>query len=203
MDMRALRISLRRLGATFGARFGGLGAVVVGLLFGGAAARGEALTLETARVLCWLAAGPLALSAARAPGLRDRLDGIDVLVESRGIGARALRNSRVHAAIALGALLVSLPTALVGLTGAIVSASAAEVARAGLAVVTSAGAGATIGLVGAVSGELGGERGRSLLAAVVLVPWLVSEAWSVPSLSLVGALDAGLSLAAEVFDAWS
>jgi hypothetical protein len=58
--------------------------------------------------------------------------------------------------------------------------------------------GVTLGGLAAASGRAAGPRGRSLLAAVVLVPWALADlagnaAWSIP-----GALDAFLSFALAV-----
>lgn len=203
MQNPALRLSMRRLSATFGARVGWLGALVVGLVFAGSAAAGEDFIMQGVRALCWVAAGPAALAASRAPSLRDRVDGVDLMAGTHGIGAGTLRRSRLAAAALGCALRVVVPTLAMAVTAVVVSASFASLPRAGGAVVAAAIAGAIVGLVAAACGEVGGERGRSLFAAVVLLPWVLGDVWKVPSLSLVGALDAGLSWVAGAISTWS
>lgn len=203
MNRPALSLSMRRLAATFGARLGWLGALVVGLVFAGSAASGDDFTMQGVRALCWVAAGPAALAASRAPSLRDRADGVDLMAGTRGIGDRALRRSRLAAAALGCALRVVVPTVAIAVTALIVSASLVSLARAGGALVGGALAGAVVGLVGAGCGELGKERGRALFAAVVLLPWVLGDVWSVPALSLVGAIDAGLSWVAGAAGTWS
>ncbi len=202
MKTSALRLSLRRLGGTFGGRIGWLGALGVAIAFGAAASSGEDMSGEAVRVLCWIAAGPTALAASRAPALRDRADGIEFLVATRGVDAASFRRIRVAAATLSCCFRVLLPTLLVAATTVAVTMSGAVVARSLGAVVGGALAGALIGWVAALCGEAGGERGRSLFVAVILLPWMLGGLWSVPGLSLVGAVDAGLSILTKVAVSW-
>jgi hypothetical protein len=194
---------MRRLGGTFGGRLGWLGAAGVALVFGGAAASGEQMSAEAVRVLCWVAAGPTALAASRAPSQRDREDGIELLAATRGIDGVAWRRTRIAAAALSCGVRVLLPTLVVAATVIVVAATSAVVPRAVGAIAGAALAGTLIGFVAALCGEAGGERGRSLFAAVVLLPWLLGDLWSVPSLSLIGAVDAALSFITGAVGAWS
>jgi hypothetical protein len=58
--------------------------------------------------------------------------------------------------------------------------------------------GALVGGMAAACGHYGGARGRALLAAVVLLPWAVSELWVTPGLSIPGAMDMMLTLFADM-----
>jgi hypothetical protein len=198
MQASALRLSMRRVGGTLGGRLGWLGAIVVAVAFSAAAASGDDVVGDAVRVLCWIAAGPAALAASRAPALRDRSDGIELLASLKGIGPARWRRTRVAAAASSCALRVVIPAIAVAATAVVVSPTLPVFSRAGGALFGAAAAGAVIGLVAAVCGEAGGERGRTLFAAVVLLPWMLGDLWSVPSLSLVGVIDAGLDVVTEV-----
>ena len=201
MQPRALALCMRRLGGSLGGRLGWLGALAVLLLFGNAAAQAQNVAMDAVRVLCWVAAGPAALSAARSPSDRDREDGIELMVAMRGVSPAALRRTRLVAAAVACAARVTVPALLVALTYVVVVGWRAGGVIVG-AVVGGLLAGACIGLAGAFCGEVAGKRGRSLLVAVVLLPWIASDLGSLPTPSLVGAVDAGLSLLAEA-SRWS
>ena len=84
-----------------------------------------------------------------------------------------------------------LTAALAGHGGVALHRLALGVGAAGFAVVT----GVTLGAVGSACGRVGRARGRWLLAAVVVGPWMLADlvghgAWSIP-----GALGAVLDFA--------
>jgi hypothetical protein len=149
---------------------------------------------RAARWLLWLVGAPIAFSAARDRLAHDRAEGLDALAAARGFSARALDSGRLlgamlHAIVVLGVPLVSLGVLTVALAGS------AHVAVARLALVAGAFAyaliaGATIGLLGAGCGRLGGRRGRLLLGAVVLLPWMIAAEVGHASWSIPGALEA-------------
>jgi hypothetical protein len=207
MKRRALRLGVARLGESFGGRLGWLGGIGAALIFASAAAGRSSTEFgmvgDAVRVLCWVAAGPTALTAARAPSERDRADGVELMVGSRGVAPSSWRRTRVAAAGIGCGLRVAVPALLVAVTVLVVSGSPSVAARALAAVVAGALAGAAIGVVAALCGEVGGQRGRSLFAAVVFLPWVLGDLWSVPELSLVGAVDAGLSFLSEAAARWS
>lgn len=190
----ALQLSLHRHNRTLGGRLGWIAGIGVAVLFASAAMEGRQVTLDAVRVLCWAAAGPAALAAARAPSDRDRADGIELLAGIRGIEVSAWRRVRVVAAAVGCALRIVVPALVVAATVLIVNATGAAAWRASGALVGGLVAGLVIGGIAALCGEVGGARGRTLFAAVVLLPWLLGDVWSAPTLSLVGALDAGLSM---------
>ncbi len=190
----AFNLAARRLSGSFGVRVGAVGALAVGLAFAASAATGDAGPAHVVRAACWVGAGPAALTAARAPGLRDRMDGVDVLVALRGVSARGLQRIRLSVAAFVGGLLVFVPTLLVSMT-AMVATPTANLALRGVTLsILAALVGALIGALGAACGEIGRDRGRSLLAAVVVVPWILADLWSTPSLSLIGLVDASVSV---------
>jgi hypothetical protein len=161
-----------------------------GVAFGG--------LLETAtRAITWAAGAPVALAAAHNRARADRDEGIEALAASRGAGPRSLAAVRTFAAmlqatIAVGAPLVVLALLAVVLTGSVPSALRHLGLALGLAGFSLV-AGVTIGGVAAACERVGGARGRSLLLAVVLIPWVLTDlvglrAWSIP-----GALNAALT----------
>jgi hypothetical protein len=193
MHRPTLSLSLRRLRGTLGVRFGAVVGLVVGFVFSSAAASGHVRWANVIGALVWLGAGPVALSAAHAPRLRDQKDGVEVMVALRGVGAAALRRARVFAAAIVGGVVILVPTLIVAATVLVVAATGAVAVRCAVAALVAAAGGALVGTVGSVCGEIGERRGRSLLLAVVIVPWALSGYWRIPSLSLVGLVEAGLS----------
>lgn len=155
-----------------------------------------------ARVIAWAAGAPLALAIAHDRGRADREAGIEALAASRGAGRSALEAARTAAAMLQSTLAVGLPLLILSILGVALAGSVSSALRhlglaAGL-VGFSILAGVTIGGVAAACGRLGGRRGRSLLAVVVLVPWILTDlaglrAWSIP-----GALNAALSFIVRI-----
>lgn len=155
-----------------------------------------------ARTIAWAAGVPLGLAVAHDRTRADRAEGVEALAASRGAGRSALDAARTVAAmlqttLAIGAPLLILALLGVALAGSLTSALRHLGLAAGLAIFSIL-AGVTIGGLAAACGRLGAMRGRSLLAAVVLVPWILTDlaglrAWSVP-----GALGAALSFIVRV-----
>lgn len=155
-----------------------------------------------ARTIAWAAGVPLGLAIAHDRARADRAAGIDALAASRGSGRSALEAARTAAAMLQTTLAIGLPLLVLALLGVALAGSFTSAIRhlglaAGLAVFSIL-AGVTIGGLAAACGRLGAMRGRSLLAAVVLVPWILTDlaglrAWSVP-----GALGAALSFIVRV-----
>jgi hypothetical protein len=150
----------------------------------------------------WLAlavGGPIALAAAHDRATADRRDGIEALAAARGIPAAALHATRSLAAMIEVAVAIAVPAAALAVLGALLAGSAAAALRplaVGAAIaVFAAVCGVTLGGLASMSGRLAGPRGRSLVAAILLIPWVVADLagnarWSIP-----GALDAFLSFA--------
>jgi hypothetical protein len=155
-----------------------------------------------ARAVAWATGIPLALAIAHDRARIDREAGIEVLAASRGAGPRALEAARTVAAmlqatLAIGAPILVLALLAVALAGSVSSALRQLGLAAGLGIFAIL-AGVTIGGVAAACGRVGRARGRSLLAAVVLVPWILTDlaglrAWSIP-----GALNAALTFIVRV-----
>jgi len=183
----------------------GLGVALVFGLFivylgarGGHGAPLEGLVAKAAPWCAWLAGAPAAFAAASDLAARDRHDGIDVLAAGRGLPSQALDVARglgamLFAAFTIGAPLVAL--ALVSL--AFADSASRAVARLGLVVGAAAFAvvaGVTLGGLGALSGRIGRERGRLVLLASVVIPWIVADWAGRGVFSIAGALSAMIDL---------
>ncbi len=162
----------------------------------GADASIAGLTVTAAPWIAWIAGAPLALAAAEDHAAVDRREGVEALAAARGISAASLDAARVLGAMTAVAWAIAAPLgALALLTAALAGRGAVVLDRlgVGLAALAFAGvAGVTLGGAGAVCGRLGRARGRWLLAAVVIGPWILADlagrgAWSIP-----GALGATL-----------
>jgi hypothetical protein len=206
----AVALARARLRATGGGRLGVAAAIGVTVIYGGMMivlrvedGAGSALDgpLRAAgAALAWAAAGPIALAAARDRVAADRSDGVEALAAARGVPPRALHGVRAVAAMREITGVIAIPSAALAIGAALLSGSIASALRhlaVGAGVVAFAAVcGATLGLLASISGRVAGRRGRTLLAAIVLIPWAIADlagsaAWSVP-----GALGAFLSFAA-------
>ncbi len=152
-----------------------------------------------ARTAAWLAAGSIALAAANGRELRDDREGIGALAASFGIGRAELRGARVVATLRACALAIAIPAGGTALAACALQSGPME-ALSALRMVPAvalfaAVAGAAIGLTAAVADRLWPDRGRSALVALVIVPWLLSDAMGWPGASIPGALDAVLTTA--------
>jgi hypothetical protein len=168
----------------------------------GAAASLSGVVVSAAHWIVWLVAVPLALAAAEDRRALDRADGVEALAASRGLSLVGMESARVLAAMAEIAASIAVPVlALAVLTAALAGHVGAALHRvtlglgvAGFAIV----AGVTLGGVGAACGRLGRARGRWLLVAVVVGPWMLADlaghgAWSIPG-ALGAVLDFALGL---------
>jgi len=196
---RRLRSALGgRLGALAGALLAvGFGVVVIALRVGdGASASFGGLLATAARWIAWGAGAPVALTAAGDRAAVDRADGIEALAASRGYHRASLESARTAAAMAqaslsIGAPLAALSLASIALAGSI--SAALRHAALGLGIAAfSIMTGVMIGGVAAASGRAAGPRGRWLLAAIILVPWVLSDLFGYRAWSIPGALDAAL-----------
>ena len=188
----------QRIGRRLGARAAWLLGLVVAVVSGAVGARADAGTDASAllgnamRWLCWLGAGPLVVSVALSPRARDRQDGIAALVARHGVGEPRLSTGRFVAAAVEATLRVLVPALLCcAMIAAAGHLHAGPVVVAGV-LAASVLAGVSLGALGSSCGLWGGERGRLLLAALVVLPWAVADQWSVPALSIPGALDAAI-----------
>ncbi|WP_245677828.1 hypothetical protein [Chondromyces crocatus] len=205
----AVALGRERLGRTRGGRFGlfaamgvalGQGALLALLQDGTSAAPALDGTLRSAaQWLAWMGAGPLALAAANDRPGADRSEGIEVLAASRGTYPATFHAAQTLAAMQMVALVIAAPVLLLALLGAGLSSTPAGAMRAlglgGGVLAFAVTTGILLGGLASISGRIAGPRGRSLLAAIVLVPWILADLagnarWSIP-----GALDAFLSLA--------
>ncbi|APR80662.1 Hypothetical protein A7982_06009 [Minicystis rosea] len=197
-----LRGSRRARAARIGAWIvtaGFAGMAVVLRLTDGAEASLAGVVVGATQLSAWLSGAPLTLAAAEDHAGLDRREGILSLAAARGVSPAGLTSARTMAAMMEIAATIGLPVFLLALLTAGLAGRASEavhrialgVSALGFAVV----AGVTLGVLGTVCGRIGRARGRWLLVAVVLVPWMFAElaghsAWSIP-----GALGAVLDFA--------
>ena len=155
----------------------------------GADAALDGLTVTASHWIAWIAGAPLAFAAAEDHGARDRRDGVEALAAARGISPTALDSARVLGAMsAVGWTLGAPLAALAIFTAALSGRGSVALHRLGIGLATLAFAGVaavTLGGIGSVCGRVGRARGRWLLAAVVLGPWVLADlagrgAWSIP-----------------------
>lgn len=149
------------------------------------------------RAIAWAAGAPLALAIAHDRARADREEGIEALAASRGAGGRSLEVVRTAAAMLQETLAIGVPILVLALLGAALAGSVPSALRhlglaAGLALF-SVVAGVTIGGLAAACGRVGRARGRSLLAVLVLVPWVLTDLAGLRAFSIPGALNAALT----------
>jgi len=203
-DRAVIALCRRRLNGRLGARLSwvlGVGGalVVLGLVVVGGESLGtRELIVRGVRWIAWLAAPPIALAAAGAPAERDRADGVDVLVRMHGVSDRRLGVARGVAAMVEVSYRLGLPAVALCLSVVMVGAAWPLLGMLPGLVLFAGWGGLVLGGLGAACGHFGGARGRSLLLAVVLVPWVVADAWGVPGVSIPGAVDMMLTLFADV-----
>ncbi len=203
-------LAARRLRSSAGGRFGAIAAIPVVLAFAGIAvairsvdgslAPLEGLVPTAATWLAWIVAAPLALSAARDRRLLDRREGLDALAAARGFSASALESARALGAMtaittALGGPLVVLTLFTAALAGS-VRLAFARLALALLAAAFALIVGVTLGGLASICARAGRARGRLLLVALVVGPWMLADlldhgAWSIPG-ALAAVLDFAL-----------
>jgi hypothetical protein len=190
------RARLRETGGARAARAGAwsvtltFAAIAVGLrLTDGANAALSGVVASAAPWVAWLAGVPLSLAAADDARTADRRDGVLALAAARGFGPSGLGSARALAAMIEIARAIAVPlVALALLTAALAGRAGAALDRIGHgagAALFAIVAGVTLGGVGAACGRVGGARGRWLLVAVVIGPWMLADlagrgAWSIP-----------------------
>ena len=200
-------LAARRLRASAGGRIATVTSIPIVLAFAGIAlvlrrvdgalSPLEGLVPHAAAWLAWAAAAPLALSAARDRRLLDRREGLDALAAGRGFSESALEAARALGAMttittALGAPLVVLAIFTAALAGSL-RLALARVGLAALAAVFAVIAGVTLGGLASICARVGRARGRLLLFALVVGPWMLADllghgAWSIPG-ALAAVLD--------------
>lgn len=150
--------------------------------------------VRAVRWLVWSSLAPLGLAAAWDPGAAERRDGLDWMAQSRGIGARRL-------ALAHALAVVRVAVRRLGVGALVCAGALALVARADAAAILvlvpslvafAVACGVTLGVVASACGRAAGRYGPWLLAAVVLLPWMLSDLWAVPRASIPGLLGACL-----------
>jgi hypothetical protein len=149
---------------------------------------------DALRWMWWLGAGPVALAAAAGPVERDRREGISAMCAVAGVGERELRVGRALAAMLGCAVRMAVPALTMCLLFASFAPSWSLARQALGAVAVALIAGSALGLFASVCGQFAAARGRLLLVAVVFIPWIVSDAWSLPNLSLPGVVDISISV---------
>ncbi|MDI1448807.1 hypothetical protein QHF85_32370 [Polyangium sp. 6x1] len=206
--LAAVALSRARLARTTLSRVGLVGGALLGASFAalaivlrateGTSAPLEGLVGLGAASITLVAAAPTTLAAASDRTAEDREAGIEALAATHGVHAQSLHAVRWIASMVQIARSVGLP--LVGLalvTVALSSSASMAMRRIVFALglfVFSVSAGATLGTLAAFSARMGGRRGRVLLAAIVIVPWMLAELAGRGTYSIPGALSALLSL---------
>lgn len=177
---------------------GGAVAILAAALAGRGATGPADTALWVARTSAWLCGGLVALSAAGNVHLDDRRDGAEALVLLRGGSPRTLESARVLAAMIEVGLVILLPAMAVSLLAAALAGSPRAVLGALTSVVSTASfavaAGVVVGGLAALCGRYGAGRGRWILAATVLGPWILMDALGEPGWSIPGALQSLLTI---------
>ncbi|MDI1435279.1 hypothetical protein [Polyangium sorediatum] len=194
------RTTLSRLGLACGVLLGASFAVLAIVLRAteGTRAPLEGLVGLGAASITLLAAAPTTLAAASDRSAEDREAGIEALAATHGVHAQSLHVVRWFASMvqitrAIGLPLVGLALVTVALSSSGAMAMRRIVFALGLSVF-SVIAGTTLGTIATFAARMGGKRGRVLLAAIVIVPWMLAELAGRGSYSIPGALSALLSL---------
>jgi hypothetical protein len=159
------------------------------------------LWLKCLALASWVA-GVGALSLARDLSERDASQGLAGLARLRGFGARTLERARVAAGAIKLSTTVAIPGMLVSLTALLrFRSTAGAFTSLGLGLFTVAYAllvGTTLAVLARACSRALPGRGRLLLLAVVLGPWLLAAGTSLPLPSLPGAFGWLLSRLSEV-----
>jgi hypothetical protein len=165
----------------------------------GGDARLEGLVGTAARWTAWLVGAPIAGAAAEDRRSRNLRDGIDALAAARGFSVQSREAALVLGAMIEAASAIGVPlVALALLTAAVAGSLELAIARLGLALAAfsfAVVAGVTLGGLGATCGVLGRSRGRLLLVALVIGPWILADLTGYRALSIPGALAAALDFA--------
>lgn len=155
-----------------------------------------------AAAIAFVAAAPTTLAAATDRRTIDREDGIEALAAMRGVHVTQLELARTYAAMMHIGRTTAVPLVMLGLTvAALASTGAMALQRLVLTaalVVFSGIVGVVLGSVATLSARVGGRRGKLVVAAVVLLPWIVGNLFGRGIYSIPGALDAALALILEM-----
>lgn len=154
---------------------------------------------SAARFAAWMAAGPIALSAANGRERSDRVDGIDALASSFGVGASALRAGRLLGVVLACTRVIALPSIgvallVAGLAGSMADAASALRTVPVLALFAVVG-GSVLGALALIAERVSPERGMRTFGLLIVVPWAVSGLVDWSGASVPGALDALLTTA--------
>lgn len=157
------------------------------------------LVSVAAHGIAWISGAPIALAAAEDHRAADRREGVLSLAAARGVSSSGLAAARVLGAMAeiataIGGPLVALSLLTAGLAGRAAAAAHGIGIALGVALFALV-AGVTLGGIGAACGRAGGGRGRWLLAAIVIGPWVLADLAGNSALSIPGALNAALDFA--------
>jgi hypothetical protein len=206
--LAAVALSRARLGRTTLSRVGLASGALLGALFAtlaivlrateGTSAPLEGIVGLGAASITVVAAAPTTLAAASDRTAEDREAGIEALAATRGMHAQGLHVVRWVASMVQIGRAIGLPLVGLGLVTVALSSSGSMAMRR---IVFALGlfafaalAGITLGTIAAVAARLGGRRGRLVLAAIVIVPWMLAELAGRGWYSIPGALSALLSL---------
>lgn len=164
----------------------------------GAGAPLDGLLDTTAASITFVAAAPATLAAATDRRTADREGGLEALAAMRGVHVAQLDLARAYAAMSHITRATAFPLLTLSLSlVAFASSGAIALMRIGLAlalVAFSVMVGVVLGSTASLSARIGGKRGKLVVAAIVLLPWLVGELFGHGLYSIPGALDAALSL---------
>ena len=167
----------------------------------GSAAPLDGLVEAGAAAIAFVAAAPTTLAAATDRRAADREGGIEALAAMRGVHVAHLDLVRTYAAMMLVARTTALPLVTLAIAvAALASSTGMAFRRLGIALgllAFSVVVGVALGSVAALSARVGGRRGKLVVSAIVLLPWIVGELFGRGIFSIPGALSAALSL---IFD---
>lgn len=200
MRSRLARTTLSRVGFVSGMSLA-LALVVFALIVRaseGPAAPLDGLLDAGAASIAFVAAAPTTLAAATDRRTSDREGGIEALAAMRGLHVARLELARTYAAMMHIARATAFPLMTLALAiTALASSGAMALRRIGITlglVFFSAIVGVVLGSVAALSTRIGGRRGKLVVSAIVLLPWMIGELFDRGLYSIPGALNAALSL---------
>lgn len=201
---RLERTTLSRVGFTAGMSLA-LTFVVVALLArasDGATAPLDGLIDTGAAAMVGVAAAPTTLAAASDRRSMDREGGIEALAATRGVHLNQLELARTYAAMMHIARTTALPLVTLGLTVAALASSGAIALQRLVLTIGLVGFAAMVGVVlgaaATLSARVGGRRGKLVVSAIVLLPWMIGGLFGRGLYSIPGALDAALALILEM-----
>lgn len=176
-------------------------AIVVRASEGPSAPLDGLLEVGAGSIAC-VAAVPTTLAIATDRRTADREGGIEALVAMRGVHIAQLELARVYAAMVHLARTTAFPLlTLATVIAALASNGAIVLHRLGVVLglgVFAVMVGVVLGSVATFSARVGKTRGKLLVTAIVLLPWIVGEVFGRGIYSIPGALDAALSLILEI-----